>query len=54
MAIRGFYFGMVFVSLAIVLDFVQCIKNNQVHEGFQECMQACGKLLAEHYPATSD
>ena len=39
---------------SIVSVFVQRVKNKQVHEGFQECIQACGKLLAEHYPATSD
>ena len=39
---------------SIVSVFVQRIKNKQVHEGFQECIQACGKLLAEHYPVTSN
>ena len=39
---------------SIVLAFVQHVKNNQVHEGFQECIHSCGKLLADHYPATSN
>tara|TARA_R110001592_G_scaffold362925_2_gene678877 strand:+ start:4861 stop:5472 length:612 start_codon:yes stop_codon:yes gene_type:complete len=38
---------------SIVSIFVQHVKDNQVHEGFQECIKSCGKLLAEHYPSTS-
>lgn len=38
----------------IVSAFVQQVKRKQIAEGFIQCIQSCGRLLAEHYPATQD
>lgn len=38
----------------IVFAFVQEVKRKQIAEGFIQCIQSCGQLLAEHYPATQD
>ena len=37
----------------IVSAFVQQVKHNQIEKGFIECIQSCGNLLTEHYPATT-
>ena len=37
----------------IVSVFVQQVKRNQIAEGFIECIQSCGNVLMEHYPATT-
>lgn len=39
---------------AIVAVFVQQVRRKQIVEGFIQCIQSCGRLLAEHYPATCD
>jgi putative membrane protein len=38
----------------IVSVFVERIKASLVADGFLECIKSCGKVLAEHYPATTD
>ncbi len=38
----------------IVSHFVLQVKDKRIEEGFIQCIQSCGQLLAEHYPATSD
>ena len=38
----------------IVIAFVQQVKRQQIAEGFIQCIQSCGRLLAEHYPATQE
>ena len=38
----------------IVSAFVQQVKRKQIAGGFIQCIQSCGRLLAEHYPATQD
>lgn len=38
----------------IIAAFVQRVKHKRIVEGFIQCIQSCGHLLAEHYPATCD
>lgn len=38
----------------IVASFVQQVKHKQIAEGFIQCIQSCGHLLAAHYPSTHD
>lgn len=38
----------------IVAAFVQQVKHKQIAEGFIQCIQSCGHILAKHYPATRD
>ncbi len=38
----------------IVADFTARVRQGQTREGFLECIQACGKLLEEHIPATHE
>ena len=38
----------------VIADFVQHVKARQVAEGFVTAVAACGKILAEHFPATHD
>jgi len=37
----------------IVENFVDRVKNDQVYLGYDEAITACGALLIEHFPATS-
>ncbi|HEY9536749.1 MAG TPA: TPM domain-containing protein [Kiloniellaceae bacterium] len=36
---------------AIVAAFVTTVKQRRVAEGFEQAVDACGKLLAQHFPA---
>lgn len=36
---------------AVVADFVGAIKAGRTAEGFEQAVETCGKLLAEHFPA---
>ena len=36
---------------AVVADFVGAIKAGRTAEGFEQAIETCGKLLAEHFPA---
>ena len=38
----------------IVSAFVQQVKRKQIAGGFIQCIQSCGRLLAEHYPAMQE
>ncbi|MAD44925.1 MAG: hypothetical protein CMI08_00045 [Oceanospirillaceae bacterium] len=38
----------------IVAAFIQQVKQNQIAEGFIQCIESCGGLLAEFYPATTE
>ena len=38
----------------VIADFVQHVKARQVAEGFLAAVAACGRILAEHFPATHD
>ncbi len=38
----------------IVDDLTKAIKRNETQAGLIKCINACGKLLAEHVPATSE
>ncbi|WP_101757148.1 TPM domain-containing protein [Oceanicoccus sp. KOV_DT_Chl] len=38
----------------IVDDFIASVKQGNTQQGFIECINACGKLLAEHAPATAE
>ncbi len=38
----------------IVNNLTAAIKRNDTQAGLVECIEACGKLLAEHVPATSE
>lgn len=37
---------------AIVADFTAQVRQGQTRQGFLDCINACGKLLKEHLPAT--
>ena len=39
---------------SIVARFVDELKNNRVADGFLTAINACGALLAEHFPATDE
>mgnify|MGYP001823775173 FL=1 len=39
---------------SIVARFVDEVKNNRVADGFLTAINACGALLAEHFPATDE
>lgn len=38
----------------IIDRFTQRVKARQIEQGFIECINACGELLKQHVPATSD
>jgi len=38
----------------IVADFTARVKQGKTREGFLECIEACGKLLKDHLPATHE
>ena len=38
----------------VVSGFVQKVKDNEIEQGFIQCIQSCGQLLAKYYPSTSD
>ena len=35
----------------IVADFVQAVKRGEIAAGFEQAVEACGRLLATHFPA---
>jgi len=39
---------------AIINNFTARVKANQTQQGFIECINACGELLKQHVPATSE
>lgn len=38
----------------IVADFTAKVRQGQTQQGFLDCIEACGKLLKEHVPATHE
>lgn len=39
---------------SIVAAFIQQVKQNQIPEGFIQCINSCGDLLAKQYPASQE